>query len=158
MSVNPDIQRILKSTPLLKNFTDTGLAIVASVAQAKQVPAGTPLFVENMIGDGLYVIAVGRIRLSVRGPSGQDLMLASLGPGESLGEAALLRAGPRLCSATAEVPSSVIEITRRDIAMLQRSKPQACLKLMMGVVDLVGERLHAAEPDVRQFLAWRIGL
>lgn len=158
MSVNPDIQRILKGAQLFKNFTDTGLAIVASVAQPKQIPGGTPLFVENMIGDGLYVIADGRIRLSVRGPSGGDLTLASLGPNDSLGEAALLRAGPRLCSATAEVPSSVIEISRRDIAMLQRSKPQACLKLMMGVVDLIGERLRSADPELKQFLAWRIGM
>jgi CRP-like cAMP-binding protein len=158
MSVNPDIQRILKSAALFKNFTDTGLAIVASVAQSKQVPAGTPLFVENMIGDGLYVIATGRIKLSIRGPSGQDVTLASLGPSESLGEAALLRSGPRLCSATAEVQSSVIEISRRDIAMLQRSKPQACLKLMMGVVDLLGERLRDADQEMKQFLAWRIGL
>jgi CRP/FNR family transcriptional regulator, cyclic AMP receptor protein len=158
MSVNPDIQKILKGSALFKNFTDTGLAIVASVAQPKQVPAGTPLFVENMIGDGLYVIALGKIRLSVRGPHGQDVMLAALGPNDSLGEAALLRAGPRLCSATAEVQSSVIEISRRDIAMLQRTKPQACLKLMMGVVDLIGERLRGADPEFKQFLAWRIGM
>ena len=158
MSVNPDIQRTLKSAALFKNFTDTGLAIVASVAQPKQIPAGTPLFVENMIGDGLYVIAVGLIRLSIRGPQGQDVTLASLGPSESLGEAALLRAGPRLCSATAEVPSGVIEISRRDIAMLQRTKPQACLKLMMGVVDLIGERVRSADHEMKQFLAWRVGM
>ena|SRR5687767_6054828 len=158
MSVNPDIQRTLKAAALFKNFTDTGLAIVSSVAQPKQIPAGTPLFVENMIGDGLYVIAVGRIRLSIRGPQGQEVALATLGPTESLGEAALLRAGPRLCSATAEIPSSVIEISRRDIAMLQRTKPQACLKLMMGVVDLIGERLRSADQELKQFLAWRVGM
>src|SRR5688572_11307307 len=117
MSVNPDIQKILKSALLFKNFTDTGLAILASVAQPKQIPPGAPLFVEQMIGDGLYVIASGKISLSVKGPKGQQIVLASLGTGESLGEAALLRAGPRLCSATAEVASSVVEISRRDIAM-----------------------------------------
>lgn len=156
--MNPEIQRVLKGAQLFRNFTDTGLQIVASIAQQKQVPAGTPLFVENMIGDGLYVIAEGRIRLSVRGPSGQDVTLTTLGPHESLGEAALLRSGPRLCSATAEVPSTVIEISRRDMAMLQRTKPQACLKLMMGVVDLIGERLRNADVELKQFLAWRIGM
>lgn len=156
--MNPEIQNILKGAQLFRNFTDTGLQIVASIAQQKHVPAGTPLFVENMIGDGLYIIAEGRIRLSVRGPNGQDTVLTSLGPSESLGEAALLRSGPRLCSATAEVPSTVIEISRRDMAMLQRTKPQACLKLMMGVVDLIGERLRGADAEFKQFLAWRIGM
>jgi CRP-like cAMP-binding protein len=156
--VNPEILRVLSSAVLFKGFTDTGLQIVGSIAQQKQVPAGTPLFVENMIGDGLFIIADGMIRLAVRGPHGQELTLTVLGPNESLGEAALLRAGPRLCSATAEVPSTVIEITRRDIAVLQRTKPQACLKLMMGVVDVIGAKMRDAQNEYRQYIAWRLGI
>ncbi len=155
MTANPDILSLLKSVRLFKNFTDTGLQIVGSVAHDKHVPAGTPLFVENMLGDGLYIVASGLIRVAVRGPQGQDVTLAVLGPQESLGEAALLRSGRRLCSATAEVDSRVLEISRRDIAMLQRSKPQACLKLMMGVVELIGERMKEVEGDMKQFLMWR---
>lgn len=157
-AVSPDVLRVLQSAALFKGFTDTGLQIVGSIAQQKQVPAGTPLFVENMIGDGLFIIADGMIRIAVRGPQGQEMTLTVLGPGESLGEAALLRAGPRLCSATAEVPSTVIEISRRDIAVLQRTKPQACLKLMMGVVDVIGAKMREAQSEYRNYIAWRLGL
>ncbi len=156
MSTNPDISRILKATPLFKNFTETGIQIVASIAHPKQIPANTPLFVENMIGDSLYIVADGLIRLAVRGPQGQETPLTVIGPNESLGEAALLRSGPRLCSATAEVSSTVLEISRRDIAMLQRTKPQACLKLMMGVVELIGERMRAADAEFREFMSWKL--
>jgi CRP/FNR family cyclic AMP-dependent transcriptional regulator len=156
--VDVEVVRVLRGARLFRHFTDTGLAILGSIAEEKHVPAGTPLFVENMIGDGLYVIAEGAIRLWIRGPRGEALPLAVLGPGESLGEGALLRSGPRLCSAVAEVPSRVLEITRRDVALLQRNKPQACLKLMMSVVDVVGERLRDGDPELRQFLAWRFGV
>ena len=64
---------------------------------------------------------------------------------------------PAAAAATAEVPSTVIEISRRDIAILQRTKPQACLKLMMGVVELIGERMRDAEQEFKQFLLWRVG-
>lgn len=158
MSANPDIVRALKAASLFKNFTDTGIQIIASIAQQKRIPPNTPLFVENMIGEGLYVISDGMIRLAVRAPDGRDTTLAMLSPGDSLGEAAILRAGPRLCSATAEMETTVIEISRRDIAMLQRTKPQACLKLMMGIVELIGERLSYADPDFRQFLAYRLAV
>jgi CRP/FNR family transcriptional regulator, cyclic AMP receptor protein len=150
--------RVLQSATLFKGFTDTGLHIVGSIAQQKQIPAGTPLFVENMIGEALYIIAEGMIRIGVRGAHGQDVTLTVLGPGESLGEAAILRAGPRLCSAIAEMPSTVIEISRRDIAVLQRTKPQACLKLMMGVVDVIGTKMREAQSEYRQFIAWRLGM
>lgn len=152
MTQSPEITRVLKEAALFKNFTDTGLQIIGAIAVEKSIPAGAPLFVENMIGDGLYIVATGRIRLSVRAKDGREVTLASLGPGESLGEAAVLRAGPRLCSATAEEPSRVIEITRRDLAMLQRSKPQACLKLMMGVVERIGEGIQATQDDLRGLL------
>lgn len=157
LPVNPEVVRILQASPLFKSFTETGLAIVASIAQEKSIPAGAPLFVEHMIGDGLFVVAEGQIRLSVRGPRGEETRLAVVGPHESLGEAALLRAGPRQCSAVADTAVRVLEITRRDLAALQRTKPQACLKLMMGVVELIGERLAEAEPELRQFLAWKLG-
>ena len=158
MPVNPEIVAILKRATLFKNFTETGIQIIGTIVQDKDVPEGAPLFVEAMIGDGLYVIAAGELRLSAKGPHGQPLDLGQLGPGDSVGEAALLRAGPRLCSAFALSPCRVLEVSRRDLAMLQRSKPQACLKLMMGVVDLIGQRMRASGDDFRQFLAWKAGL
>ena len=44
------------------------------------------------------------------------------------------------------------EISRRDLAMLQRTKPQACLKLMMGVVERIGEGVRNAQEDLRDLL------
>lgn len=157
-SVRPEVVQLLRSTALFKNFTDTGLQIVGSIAQEKEIPAGAPLFVENMIGDGAYIIQEGSVRVTVRSPQGQDMVLVVLGPGESLGEAALLRQGPRLASATAEVTTRVLEIARRDLIQLQRSKPQAVLKLMMAIVAQVGDRMQATEDVFRQFLAWRMGM
>jgi CRP-like cAMP-binding protein len=67
---NPEIVKVLKSAALFRNFTDTGVQLVASIAQEKHIPGGTPLFVENMIGEALYVVADGMIRLAVRGAPG----------------------------------------------------------------------------------------
>lgn len=151
------VVEVLRSARLLHAFTQTGLQILATVALEKTLPAGTPLFVENMIGDSLYIIASGRIRVSMRGADGAEIPLSVLGPGDSLGEAALLRSGPRMCSATADDETVVLELSRRDIAALQKTKPQACLKLMMGVIDALGERMRAADPELRAFVSWRAG-
>ncbi|MFO0728115.1 MAG: cyclic nucleotide-binding domain-containing protein [Myxococcota bacterium] len=149
---DPEVLKALQAAALFKNFTDTGLQLIASVAQEKSLPAGTPLFVEAMLGEAMYVIAAGSVRLTVRGPDGREQRLLSLGPGDSLGEASLLRVGPRLCSAFAEDAVTVIEISRRDIAQLQKTRPQACLKLLMGVVEVLGTRTKDADPDLKRFL------
>lgn len=152
------VVRALQQAQLFKNFTETGLNILAGIAQEKVLPLGTPLFVENMLGEALYVIVDGRIRISMRGPDGLERRLMLLEAGESLGEAALLRVGPRLCTATAETECHVLEIARRDVATLQRTKPQACLKLLMGVVELLGQRMRLADGEIRRLVAWRSGM
>lgn len=148
----PEVIKALQAAALFKNFTETGLQLIASVAQEKSLPPGTPLFVENMLGEALYVIAAGNVSINVRGQGGREQTLLSLGPGDSLGEAALLRVGPRLCSAVAESAVTVVEISRRDIAQLQKTRPQACLKLLMGVVEILGSRTKDADPDLKRFL------
>src|ERR1700743_952236 len=90
-----------KACPLFKGFTDTGLQIIAGIATERAFPKGVPLFVENMIGDSLFILAEGRVRISSKGPNGEDVNLAELGPGECLGELALLQQSQRLCTATA---------------------------------------------------------
>ncbi|MBI2373699.1 MAG: cyclic nucleotide-binding domain-containing protein [Deltaproteobacteria bacterium] len=155
-AVSPEAFEALKKAKVFATFTDTGIQIMASIAHEKTLPPNTPLFVENMLGESLFVVVEGTLRVSVKGPDGAEQKLCVLGEGESLGEAALLRSGPRLCSATAETPVKVLEITRRDIIALQAKKPQACMKLMMNVVELVGTRLKDAEPEMKRFATFRV--
>lgn len=147
----------LRGTELFRGFTDTGLQIFLAVAQQKSLPAGTPLFVENMLGDALYVVLEGQVRVARSGADGHDHFLLMLGPGDSLGEAAILRSGPRMCSATAETSTRVLEISRRDITSLQKAKPQAVIKLMMSVVDLLALRLQDVDPELRQLMSGAFG-
>ena len=147
----------LKQAQLLRTFTPTGVAILATIAQEKILPPGTPLFVQSMIGEGLFIVSRGHLNVTVRTDGGDEIFLTNLGPGESLGEAALLRSGPRFCSATAETETAVLEITRRDISLLQKTKPQACLKLMMNIADSLAQRLRASDDELRRFIAWRVG-
>jgi CRP/FNR family cyclic AMP-dependent transcriptional regulator len=153
---SPRVVAGLRAARLLASFTDTGIQILATIAQERSVPAGTALFVEGEAGESLYVVTAGRLRISVSGASGPR-SLASLGETESLGEAALLRAGTRMCTAVAEVPTTVLELRRRDVSSLQRVKPQACLKLIMNVADVLAERLRASDSDLKDFLEWKLG-
>lgn len=149
---DPRVVKVLQGAPILRSFTDTGLQILAAIAQEKRLPSGTPLFVENMQGDAMYVIASGTVRIALRRPDGREQKLVALGAGDSLGEASLLRVGPRLCSAVAETEVVVVEIARRDVMNLQRTRPQACLKLLMSVTEALGERLRDADPEWKRLL------
>ena len=124
--------RTLQRCALFRDFTETGLRIFAAIAVDKTFPAGTPLFVENMVGESLFVVKSGTVRLTQK-TGAAEKEIGTLGPGDQLGSASLLGKTIRLVSAIAATPCEVLEITQRDFARLQPQKPQACLKLALAI-------------------------
>ncbi len=135
----------LQRAALFKDFTETGIRIFAAIAQEKAIPAGSPLFVESMVGESLFIVKSGTVRITQKTPEG-DKELALVGAGEHLGELALLGKTVRLVSAIAASQCEVIEIAQRDFARLQPQKPQACLKLALAIAaDLAGRAAENRE-------------
>lgn len=138
----------LQSCALFKDFTETGLRIFASIAQEKAVGAGTTLFAENMVGEGLFIVKSGTVRLTQKTAQGER-ELAVVGPGEHLGALALLAASGRLVTATAVTPCEVLELSQRDFVKLQPQKPQACLKLALAIAADLAARVGDTRELVR---------
>ncbi|MBX7114419.1 MAG: cyclic nucleotide-binding domain-containing protein [Myxococcaceae bacterium] len=136
-----DAVTALKSSSLFKGFTDTGLQIVASICVRHNYPQGTPLFVESMVSDAMLIIAEGKVALTVKGKANEDLSVGEVGAGDWLGELALINTGQRMCTATASTAVSAFEIRQADFQKLMANKPQACMKLLMGIVGAVGQKV-----------------
>jgi len=137
----------LRRCPLFGGFTDTGLAIMAGIAQVREVPQGLSLFLKGAAGDRLFIVDTGAVELFV-GQGTTTRSLLTLSPGESLGELALLRAGKRAVSARAKVASRLIEIKRTDFNETLKTRPQACVKLMLNVFAAVEKRLAALTDEL----------
>jgi len=142
----------LQRAPLFKDFTETGLKIFAAIAQEKAIPAGSPIFVENMVGESIFIVKSGTVRIVQKAAEGER-ELALLGAGEHLGELALLGKSVRLVSAVAATQCEVIEITQRDFARLQPQKPQACLKLALAIAADVAAKVAENRDLLRELPA-----
>jgi len=131
----------LSQCALFKDFSETGLAIVASIAVDRSLASGTPLFVEGLDADAFFIVKSGSVRVALKNET-EEQTIGVLGEGEALGQLSLLGApGARLVTAIAEGPTELIEIRQRDFLRLQTQKPQACLKLMMAVAAQIGQLL-----------------
>ncbi len=142
----------LKGSSLFREFTETGLKIFATIAQEKTVPAGSPLFVENMVGDSLFIVKSGTVRVTQRSGAG-EAELAVLGAGEHLGELALLAKSARLVSAVAASECAVVEISQRDFFKLAPEKPQACLKLALAIAADLARQVGESRDALRALVA-----
>ncbi|MEY2669093.1 MAG: hypothetical protein RJA59_1731 [Pseudomonadota bacterium] len=138
----------LQQSTLFREFSETGLNIFAAIASEKSVPAGAPLFAENMVGDSMFIVKSGTVRITSRNGDAERT-LAVLGPGEHLGELALLARSVRLVSAIAETPCELVEIAQRDYYRLQPQKPQACLKLALAIATDLAHKLADGREALR---------
>jgi CRP/FNR family cyclic AMP-dependent transcriptional regulator len=137
---------VLQRSTLFREFSETGLKIFASIATEKSIPAGAPLFAENMVGESMFIVRSGTVKITSR-DGGRAL--AVLGAGEHLGELALLARSVRLVSAVAETPCDLVEISQRDFYRLQPQKPQACLKLALAIAADLARKMAEGRDALR---------
>jgi CRP-like cAMP-binding protein len=143
----------LAKCPLFEKFSENGVRILAGIASERSFPNDTPIFVESMIGDALYVVQQGMVRICVKDAEGADKVLTVLGEGEHFGELSLLNPGmPRMVTAVAEGNVKVLELRQRDFAALQREKPQACIKLMLAITAAFGKNVGASREALRSLV------
>ena len=144
----------LQRSQLFRDFTETGLRIFAELAQAKAIPAGSPIFVENMVGESLFVVVSGTVKLTQKTSDGEK-ELATVGPGEHLGEVALLGKSVRLVSAVAATQCEVLELSHRDFFKKASEKPAACLKLALAIGAGLAAKVAESRDLVREIVAKR---
>ncbi|MEE8409351.1 MAG: cyclic nucleotide-binding domain-containing protein [Myxococcota bacterium] len=137
----------LEACKLLRHFTPTGLEILGQIARRRTVPQGMSVFLAGTSGDGLVIIEAGAVEI-VAGGGEEGAVLYQLGPGDHFGELALIRPGRRAVTARAQGACKLIEIKRADFNLLLKKKPQTCVKLLLAVLNTVGDRLDAIRDDL----------
>jgi type IV pilus assembly protein PilB len=95
---------ILGSTEVFSSLPPQHAAQIATRLERREVAKGSDFVVQGQPGDALFVIESGRVGVFVRDPEfGLAVEVAQLGPGDCVGELALLTGAPRTATCTALV-------------------------------------------------------
>ncbi len=130
MAYMPQNVALIRDVPLLARLAQQDLRALASRGRIKSHRSGAALFREGDRGDALYIVVQGAVRVSVLSPSGSEATVAVLGPGEFVGELALLDGRPRSASAIVLQPTKTLVVTRDEFRRWLRERPQAALALL----------------------------
>jgi CRP-like cAMP-binding protein len=149
----PDRFQALRVAPLLRDFTDVGVRILAVASKQRTVGRSTYIFRSGEPADGLSIIARGTVQL--RGREGGS-PLGELSVGDSLGGMSLLSGGEHLLSAWAVNDVELILLTRESFEVMRKEKPRAALKLQLALATDLAERMRDAKAPLREFLAWQV--
>jgi CRP-like cAMP-binding protein len=103
-------------------------------------PQGAVIFEENDPGSRMYVVKLGRVKISRR-LAGSEVVLANIPPGEFFGEMALLEDLPRSATATVLEDSELIEIDKQTFEQMIRHSSEIAVRMMRKLA----ERLRATD-------------
>jgi CRP-like cAMP-binding protein len=123
---------LIKRVPLFSKLSKTKLKEIAAIADEVDLPKGRNLTREGERGREFFVLIEGEAEVRKGGRR-----VNTLGPGDFLGEIALITKVPRTATVTTSGPTRVLVITDRAFAQLLRQSPE----ISQGLLEAVGERL-----------------
>ena len=129
---------LLLSMPFFSSLSSEQLRKVALIAQEQTVSSGEVFIRQGDTGNSLYIIMSGQVKVFRTSSSGMETVLALRGPGNSIGEMALLTDEPRSASVQATQESSLLIITKDDFDQLLGEN----LALAQIFVKIVAGRLR----------------
>jgi len=129
---------VLRHNYLFRGLPDAALERIAALATRRAYYKGSVVFSQGDVGDALYGVASGRVRLSASASDGREVFLNIMEPGDTFGEIAVMDGLPRTANATALDDTSLIAIQRNDFLPFLEREPQLAIHLL----KLLCERLR----------------
>ena len=104
---------VLARVGLFADLSADELVGLAALMRPRPYAKDEVIYLRGDTGTAFYVIASGRVKITLTSPDGKELILRRLGPGDFHGELALLDDEPRSADAVAS-EASVLLILQRD--------------------------------------------
>lgn len=125
--------QMLKGVSLFASMRPKDLEAVERLADTVDIEAGRTLMRQGDHGNEMYVIASGEVSVERNG-----VHVATLGPGQAVGEMSLLSEGPRLATATTTEPTTAFVIGHREFHTLLADSAE----LRQCILDNLARRIR----------------
>ena len=144
----------VKNSMLLQDLSAEELDGLATFCEMRTMSEGTTVFIENMLGESLFLITKGSIRISKMFAEGDEKTLVVLGPGDVFGEMAVIDGLPRSATARVAENAELISFKKKDLERLCSENAPLALKLVSNIVKVFSKRVRESSEEYRDMLIW----
>lgn len=124
----------LRHCSLFAQVDSPTLETVARTLRRRRFKRNGVIFHQGDPGDSLFIIESGSVKVVLLSPDGgEDAIIATLGPGMSFGELALLDGAARSASAIAVEPVEALVLDRGSFDQLLDTEPQFRHSIVAGL-------------------------
>ena len=144
----------LERTPIFGGLERPALELIGTHLQRRTFAASSLVLAEGEGARELYVVERGGVEVRIhRDPGGvDDLVVATLGPGDCFGEMSLLDVQPRSATIRTVGETSLLVLRYRELLELRRRDPEAFILLVLNLAREVSRRLRASERQITDLL------
>ena len=125
----------LRQVPVFESLDDASAKQLCELMEMLDCPGHKVLFHAGDVGDAMYVIERGKVRICVRAADGHEVTLTELGRGDFFGEMALLDGQQRSANAVIAEDARLAVLSREHFLSFMRSSPDLALKMLTALAN-----------------------
>jgi len=114
-----------------------------TLIERKVFPEGSTIFKQGTTGRTAYIVQNGRVEIVRENDDGSEQILATIGTGAMFGEMAVIDDSPRMATARALDPTTVIVVTEQMfLQKLEKADPflRGLMHIMADTIRTMGKK------------------
>ena len=120
----------IRSVPLFGSLDDEAATDLRRLLLTQDTKAGTTLFRTGDVGDAMYLIESGRVRITVSDDDNKPIVLAELARGDFFGEMAIIDGKNRSADAGVIEDAKLAVLSRDNFLRFIQSNPAVALEML----------------------------
>jgi CRP/FNR family transcriptional regulator, cyclic AMP receptor protein len=152
----------LLSKPTLPSFSwighlkDDDRELLSSYGEFFPGHPGNVIIEEGAMQTEVFVVISGMLEVRAKQEDGTEVVLAQVGPGETLGEISLFNPGPAAATVTAAEFSQLWRIADSDLIHFMEENPGAGNVLLRTLASILAQRLRQMNPKAFGLSAYAV--
>jgi CRP-like cAMP-binding protein len=146
----PLIEKVLRESTLLAQFTPDDLQQFAGFLQIYRVGVGIPFIIEGDAGDFMVLVLEGFVEVFKKDMNGVRSLVGVAAPGKTLGEMSLIDGEPRFATCIAATQITFAALPRKGLERIMKDHPQLGQKILLQLALLLNQRLRHVSAQLLQ--------
>lgn len=134
---------LLATIHIFAGLDDVVMDSLAVSCRKFHAEAGQVVVEQEAVASEMFVIVQGKVEVTKHSGSGDEVMLATMGPGDFFGEMCILECMPRAATVRALEPTELYVLRNGDLLKLFRRWPDQYAILMLNISRDLCRRLRS---------------
>ncbi len=143
------VDQVLTGTGIFQYVEPDATSELIKQLHPSEFSAGQMIFAEGDLGDRVYIIVSGKVKITLSGPDGRTNLRAIMGPTDIFGELAVFDPGPRACTATAITDLRAVWMDRATLRTWMADRPVIAEQLL----QVLARRLRHTDDELVELVS-----